>query len=65
MCAYLLGELQNFSSLLSNHREENVESHQKKDTLYSRVKERHQPDSRKVKSRLESNSIPTGDTRKG
>ena len=29
-CAHLLGELQNYNSLLNNHRQENVGSHQKR-----------------------------------
>ena len=41
MCAHLLlRELQNYNSLLKSHRQENVGSYQKKDTLHPRAKEK-------------------------
>ena len=50
MCAYLLlQELQNYNSLLTNHRQDNVPSHQKKDTPGPRAKEKPQQDGRKGK----------------
>ena len=50
MCArLLLQELQNYNSLLNNHRQEKVGSHQKKDTLCQRAKEKPQKDGRRGK----------------
>ena len=51
MCAHLLlQELQNYNSLLNNHQQENVESHQKIETPCPRAKEKPQKDSRKGKT---------------
>ena len=45
----LLQELQNYNSLLNNHRQENVGSHKKKDTSQPRAKEKPQQDGRRGK----------------
>ena len=48
MCAHLLRDLQNYNSLLNNHQQDNVESHQKKkDTPHPRAKEKPQKDGRR------------------
>ena len=50
MCAHLLlQQLQNYNSLLNNHQQENVGSHQKKDTRHPRVKKKPQQDGRRDK----------------
>ena len=59
-CAHLLlWELQIYNSLLNNHRQENIRSHQKKDTHIQG--QRRSPSKTAVgrKSHLESNPIPT------
>ena len=55
----LLWELQNYNSLLNNHQQENVESHQKKD--FHVQGQRRSPSKMVggVKSHLESNPIPS------
>ena len=64
-CAHLLlQEFQNYNSLLNNHPQENVGSHQKKIT---HVQEQRRSPSKMVggmKLHLESNSIPTRDTQR-
>ena len=64
-CAHLLlKELQNCNSLLNNHQQENVGSHQKKIT---HIQGQRRSPNKMVggeKSRLESNSIPARDTQR-
>ena len=48
MCAHLLlRDLQNYNSLLNNHQQDNVGSHQKNDTSHPRAKEKPQQDGRR------------------
>ena len=63
MCAHLLRELQNCTLLLNNHRQENVESHQKK---IPHVQRQRSPSKMVwgVKSSLQSNPMPPRDTRR-
>ena len=65
MCAdLLLRELQNYNSLLNNHRQEDIESHQKK---ISHVQGQRRSPSKMVggaKSHLESNPIPARDAQR-
>ena len=60
----LLRELQNYNSLLNNHGQENVGSHQKK--IFHVQGQRGSPRKTvgEVKSHLESSSIPTRDTQR-
>ena len=65
MCAYLLLlELQNYNSLLNNHWQENVESHQKKIPHIQGPRKSPRKTVQGVKSHLESNPIPTRDTQR-
>ena len=48
-CTHLLRELQNYNLLLNNHRQDNVEYHQKRDTTCPRAKEKPQQDGRRGK----------------
>ena len=60
----LLWELQNYNSLLNNHWQENVGSHQKKIPHVQGQRRSHSKMVGGVKFCLESNPIPTGDTQR-
>ena len=62
-CAHLLQELQNYSSLLNNHQQENAGSHQKK-ISHIRGQRSHSKMVGGAKSHLESNPIPVRDAQR-
>ena len=62
-CTHLLQELQNYSSLLNNHQQENAGSHQKKISQI-RGQRSHSKTVGGAKSHLESNPIPARDAQR-
>ena len=64
MCAYLLRELQNCNSLLNNHQQKNIVSHQKKVPYIQGQRAIPNKMVGGAKSHLESNPIPTRDAQR-
>ena len=65
MCAHLLlWEIQSYNSLLNNHQQENVGSHQKKKPHIQRQRRSPSKTLRGAKSHLESNHITARDTQR-
>ena len=64
MCSSSLQELQNYNSLINNHQQKNVGSHQKQIPCIQGQRRSHRKMVGGAKSRLESNPIPARDAQR-